>query len=231
MPQHTLPLQRYYIARYPVTVAQFHAFVEASGYRPDDEDSLRGIPNHPVVNVPWHDALAYCKWLTRRLREWAGTPEPLATLLQQEDWQVTLPSEAEWEKAARGLVPDSGEGRIYPWGDKFAPDKANTEETDINGTSTVGCFPKGKSPYGVMDLSGNVFEWTRSVFADYSYPNNQKAWREQENLEALRDQPRVLRGGAFWGNQWDARCAFRNRNYPAYRDVGVGFRVVVLPKL
>ena len=116
MPQHKLSLPRYYIARYPVTVAQFRAFVDASGYTPEDEDSLHGLLNHPVVNITWYEALKYCQWLTERLREWEGTPEPLASLLRQEGWQVTLPSEAEWEKAARGT-----DGRLYPWGDDAGP--------------------------------------------------------------------------------------------------------------
>jgi hypothetical protein len=81
-PQHTLDLPTYYIGRYPVTVAQFAAFVEASGHTPQDADSLRGQANHPVVWVTWHEALAYCRWLTEVLREWEGTPEPLATLLR-----------------------------------------------------------------------------------------------------------------------------------------------------
>jgi formylglycine-generating enzyme required for sulfatase activity len=110
-PQHAVNLPRYYIARYPVTVAQFRAFTEESGYQPEDEDSLRGLPNHPVVNMNWYEALKYCEWLTERLREWEGTPEPLATLLRRGSWRVTLPSEAEWEKAARGT-----DGRIYPRG-------------------------------------------------------------------------------------------------------------------
>ena len=77
--QHTADLPyEYYMARYPVTVAQFEVFVQASGYKPRDEDCLRGLPNHPVVWVNWHDALAYCEWLTVRLREWSETPEPLA---------------------------------------------------------------------------------------------------------------------------------------------------------
>jgi formylglycine-generating enzyme required for sulfatase activity len=109
------------MARYPVTVAQFRAFVEASGYQPQDGDGLRGLPNHPVVNVIWYDALKYCEWLTDRLRSWEGTPEPLAILLRPEGWWVSIPSEAEWEKAARGT-----DGRIYPWGDEPDPIRALT---------------------------------------------------------------------------------------------------------
>jgi hypothetical protein len=103
-PQHKLTLPGYYIARYPVTVAQFQAFVEVSEYEPARERSLQRLDNHPVVRVDWHEALAYCDWLTQKLREWEGTPGPLATLLREEGWVITLPSEAEWEKAARGAM-------------------------------------------------------------------------------------------------------------------------------
>jgi formylglycine-generating enzyme required for sulfatase activity len=95
-PQHQVRLPRYFIARYPVTVAQFRAFVEDRGTVVEDERSLQGLPNHPVVDVTWHRALDYCAWLTERLREWPWTPEPLATLLRKDVWLVLLPSEAEW---------------------------------------------------------------------------------------------------------------------------------------
>ena len=110
-----------------------------------------------MVTVTWYEAQQYCDWLTERLRAWPGTPEPLAMLLRHEDWQVMLPSEVEWEKAARGT-----DRRIYPWGSEPDPNRANYDDTGINHTSAVGCFPGGASPYGVEDLSGNVWEWTRS---------------------------------------------------------------------
>ena len=180
-PQHTVDLPyEYYVARYPVTVAQFEAFVQASGYKPRDEDCLRGLPNHPVVWVSWHDALAYCEWLTVRLREWSETPEPLAHGLRTAGWCVTLPSEAEWEKAARGI-----DGRLYPWGDDPNPNCANYRETGIGKTSAVGCFPGGVSPYGVEEMSGNVWEWTRSLWGPewdkltFPYPYKPEDGREQ----------------------------------------------------
>ena len=117
-PQHKVTLPTYYMARYPVTVVQ--DLVEASGYAWEDRNRPQGAAHHPVVYVSWHDALAYCKWLTARLQEWSGTPEPLATLLRTEDWRVILPSEAEWEKAARGI-----DGRAYPWGNEPDPNRAN----------------------------------------------------------------------------------------------------------
>ncbi len=124
-PRHRVTLPRYYIARYPVTVAQFRAFDEASGRKPNAVLSLDGLPTHPVTDVSWYEALAYCDWLTGRLRTWEHTPEPLASLLRQEDWCVTLPSEAEWEKAARGK-----DGRVYPWGNDPDPDRVNYDATE-----------------------------------------------------------------------------------------------------
>jgi formylglycine-generating enzyme required for sulfatase activity len=228
--QHQISLPMYYIARYPVTVVQFQEFVKASGHQPEDERSLQGLSNHPVVYVTWYNALAYCEWLTERLREWEETPEPLATLLRHEGWRITLPSEAEWEKAARGA-----DGRIYPWGGEFDPNKANTAETGINGTSAVGCFPQGKSPYEIQDLSGNMWEWTRSLWGkdlrepDFRYPYDPTDGRE--NIEAPNDVYRVLRGGAVWFNLGLARCAYRRWDDPYFRVRLMGFRVVVLPKL
>jgi formylglycine-generating enzyme required for sulfatase activity len=179
--------------------------VEQKRYQLDDELPLRGVLNHPVVYVTWHDARAYCQWLTEQLQEWPGTPEPLATLLRREGWQVTLPSEAEWEKAARGT-----QGGIYRWGDKFDQNKANTDETGIDGTSAVGCFPQGATPEGVVDLSGNVWEWTRSLWENeqdeaFAYPYQPDDGREQ--FAAPDNVRRVLRGGAYFNDQRQARCA------------------------
>ncbi len=138
---------------YPVTVAQFKAFVGESGHEPADEDSMKGVANHPVVYVSWHDAVAYCEWLTAKIREWDETPESIKRRLNHDGWVVRLPTETEWEKAARGR-----DGRIFPWGDEPDPDRANYGDTGIGSTSPVGCFPKGASPYGVLDMSGNLFE-------------------------------------------------------------------------
>ena len=202
---------------------------QASGYKPGNEDWGRGLPNHPVVYVSWYDALAYCEWLKARLREWPETPEPLAQVLRAAGWCVTLPSEAEWEKAARG-----SDGRRHPWGDNPDPNRANYDETGIGKTSAVGCFPGGVSPHGVEEISGNVFEWTRSLWGPawdksiFPYPYKPDDGREQ--LQAPDDIRRVVRGGAFWGDHQLARCAFRDSDA---RDVlcCLGFRVVVRPCL
>jgi formylglycine-generating enzyme required for sulfatase activity len=220
-PQHRVTLPTYYIARYPVTVAQFRAFVEDSGYEPDIQRILYRLDNRPVVGVTWYDALEYCGWLTHKLHEWESTPEPLATLLREEGWVVTLPSEAEWEKAARGI-----NGRRYPWGNDLNPNKANYTDTGIGAISTVGCFPGGASPYGVEDLSGNVWEWTRSLWK-FGYPYDHKDSRE--NLEVGGDTLRVVRGGSFSAPIHRVRCAYRNyRSLPIVRYSTYGFRVCVV---
>ncbi len=211
--EHTVDVPAFYIARYPVTVAQFRAFVEASGYDKHYPGCLRGLANHPVVNVTWHNALAYCRWLDKALREGAQTPPALRALLEG-GYQMILPSEAEWEKAARGT-----DGRIYPWVGDFDPDKANIDETGIGGTSAVGCFPGGESPYGALDMSGNVWEWTRSLDAEYPYIIT----KEREDLDSKG--ARILRGGSWGYFRGLARCASRHRRAPGLRLFNLGFRV------
>jgi formylglycine-generating enzyme required for sulfatase activity len=122
--------------------------------KPYDYGEPFNLPNHPVVGVTWYEALAYTKWLTEQLRTRSGTPEHLANLLREDKWEITLPTEIQWEKAARGEG-----GRIFPWEkDEINPNLANYDKTGINTTSAVGCFPGGASFYGVQDLSGNVWE-------------------------------------------------------------------------
>jgi len=178
-PRHLVNLPLFYIARYPTTVAQFQVFMK--DYRPwsVNQDYPAVSANHPVVKVRWHDARAYCEWLTNKLRDWPKTPEPLREFLHSGQWSVMLPSEAEWEKAARG----SGD-RIYPWGGRFnsvytnTDDYANIDETGIGRTTTVGCFPQGVSPFGALDMSGNVWEWTRTIMSGFAYPYRSDDGRE-----------------------------------------------------
>lgn len=222
-PQHSLALAEYYIARYPVTVAQFRAFVAKNDYDYDNSYFLTGLANHPVVWVTWFDAIAYGGWLTGELRDWKGTPEPLAHMLRDEGWQITLPSEAQWEKAARG-----SDGRIFPWGDELDANRANYRKTNIGSASSVGCFPGGASRYGVEDLSGNVAEWTRSLWVEgYPYPRDERERADRESLLSQRE--RVARGGAFDYDEDSMRCASRFRSRPYNRGDLLGFRVVVSP--
>jgi len=222
---HPVTLPAFFIARFPVTVAQFRAYVEDAGVTPGDADCLRGVANYPVANVSWHEALAYCDWLARKLGEWAWTPDALARVLRPtrkgaKPWRVTLASEAEWEKAARGT-----DGRIYPWEGPADPNKANYYDTGIGGTSAVGCFPSGASPYGVEELSGNVWEWTRSLWRAYPYEPGQ----DRENVKAGENKSRVVRGGSFYDFVRLVRAADRPSHRPDLRLTYLGFRVVVSP--
>jgi formylglycine-generating enzyme required for sulfatase activity len=222
-PQHRLDLPEFYVAQCPVTVAQFRAFVEETGFDVGAPDGLRGIPNHPVTRVSWHEALAYGRWLTDRLRGSDSTPGELRERLH-EGWDVTLPSEAEWEKAARGE-----EGLVYPWGNQFDAARANGQESGVSDTTTVGLFPQGASPCGALDMSGNVWEWTRSLWVDeaaYPYPSKPAAVRGRERLDAPDDVARVVRGGSFSYYANNLRAAFRHRIAPDLRFALIGFRVV-----
>ena len=226
IPLHEITVPRYYIGLYPVTGQQFRAFIDHTGHKPENEGSLYGPPNHPVVWLGWSDAVKYCEWLTARLHDWEGTPEPLATLLRQEGWCVTLPSEPEWEKAARGI-----DGRVYPWGHEPDNNRGNFGGTGIMTTSAVGCFPDGASPYGIEDMSGNVWEWTRSVWGPYPYPTDQTGQAEREYLEVREGVRRVRRGGAFFSSPRSARCTVRLGSGPYPHGGGMGCRVVLRPAL
>jgi formylglycine-generating enzyme required for sulfatase activity len=219
------PTPDFHIARYPVTVAQYRAFVAAKDYKLGDPKALREPDSRPVRYVAWNEALDYCAWLEERLRERAG---PVTDLLRSGDWRLTLPSELEWEKAARG----GHVGRAYPWGDQADPERANYADTGIGTTSAVGCFPA--NDYGLYDMAGNVWEWTRSLWGkdwekpEFGYPYR---WGDaaRENLEAGNDMRRVVRGGAWDNPRSCARCALRLGDHPDGRGGLLGFRVVLSP--
>jgi len=190
-PQHPLYLHDYYLAKTPVTNAQYLAFVQATDRSApshwEDGKIPRGKENHPVVNVTWRDAVAYCRWLSQV----TGKP-------------YRLPSEAEWEKAARGV-----DGRIYPWGNQWDASRCNTIEGGPGDATPVGAYPQGVSPHGLLDMAGNVWEWTSSLYRSYPY----QADDGREDAES--SDSRVLRGGSFSGNRWLARCAVRVHDGPS----------------
>ena len=206
-PQHTVDLPEFYIGKYPITNAQYAAFVQAAGHRMPKHWEAGEIPSgkedHPVVYVTWRDAMAFCQWLS-----------------QETGKGFVLPSEAEWEKAARGA-----DGRIYPWGDEPPTADLCNFGRNVGDTTPVGNYsPEGDSPYECADMAGNVREWTRSLWGEnYSYDPGDG----REDLEA--DGRRVLRGGSFNLNSGGVRCAYRSYWLPYRRLYYDGFRVVVSP--
>jgi formylglycine-generating enzyme required for sulfatase activity len=213
LPQHQVMLPAFWIGRFPVTVAQFHAFTEARGDGMRQADRNQGPAGHPAASVIWHEAQALCHWLAQE----SGLP-------------VMLPSEAEWEKAARGT-----DGLLYPWGNDWDASCCNTREGKCGGTTPIGAYsPRGDSPYGCADMAGNVWEWTRSLwgtglrFPQYAYPYDPSDGRE--NLVAANKVRRVLRGGSWYNDQRYARCADRGRLLPYLLYYRAGFRVMVGPE-
>ena len=178
----------YLIAKYPVTNAQYKRFLDANPQQriPDDwEEDTCSYPaeqsNHPVVYVSWHDAVAFCEWAKCR-----------------------LPTQEEWEKAARGE-----DGRTYPWGEDWLDGKyCNSDEAGIGGTSPVDEFPHGVSPYGVWDTSGNVWEWTSSQDEDGEY---------------------VMRGGSWYSSASGGRTADHYRYWPEEACGSYSFRCARSP--
>jgi formylglycine-generating enzyme required for sulfatase activity len=201
-PQHTLYLPNFYLAKTPITNAQYGAFVQATFRKPPEHWPDGKVPegrgNHPIVFVSWHDAVSYCRWLSEVTGE-----------------SFRLPSEAEWEKGARGT-----DGRIYPWGNQWDRERCNSYEGGIGDTTPAGSYPQGASPYGVLDVAGNAWDWTRSLHRGYPY--DPEDGREDPDANGQR----VLRGGAFCDEAWRIRSAYRVRDVPDHRYKGYSFRVV-----
>jgi len=238
-PQHSVYLDAYWIDQTEVTNSMFSKFVDDTGYKTQAENvgysyyykndsSVRVVgaywthPNglstninnredYPVVNVSWEDAVAYCKWAGRR-----------------------LPTEAEWEKAARGT-----DGRIYPWGNQLSCSRGNfDDETTIDAstvlgqpncdgfdrTSPVGSFPEGKSPYGAMDMSGNVWEWVNDWYLKNYYAEDHS---NNPQGPSSSEVGRVLRGGSWYTEEKFLRSAFREADHPLYTNDSIGFRCAV----
>ena len=208
-------VETFYIGRYPITVAQYRAFIEArDGWRDPNwwgEDLYRDADgntyqlgrfgNHPAVYVSWFDAVAFCRWLSRRL-----------------GFQVGLPDEWQWQQAATG----GDDENIFPWGGDWdaraEPWRANTFESRLGQPTAVGMYPAGVSSTGALDMAGTVWEWCLNKF-------------DTAKVEETRSGPddfdyRVLRGGSWGGDRDFARSADRNRYYPSSRGGNIGFRVV-----
>jgi formylglycine-generating enzyme required for sulfatase activity len=207
----TVDVPGFYIARHEVTVADFAAFVRASAWTVDQR-ALAGQPTHPVTFVSWPDALAYCRWLEKSLESSATTPTVIKQRLSS-GWRVTLPSEAEWEKAARG-----GDARRYPWGPEANRSRANYEGS---ATTPVGFFACPECPYGLSDMSGNVWEWTRSPYQPYPYDPSD----DRGNLDA--DALWVIRGGSYTDAARLVRTTTRGGADPGARRPFIGFRPVI----
>jgi formylglycine-generating enzyme required for sulfatase activity len=231
----------YFMSRYPITNAQFDLFVkDPNGYvnnawwtkaglewRKDQKEHKRyggvfALSNHPVVGVTWYEATAFTRWATKNIERltlnvWKdGKIEPL----KSGTYEVRLPSEAEWERAARG-----GKSFPYPWGDTITANQANYSDTHLNATSAVGAFPLGMNDYGLLDMSGNVWEWCATQWQE-----NYAEYLEKENNKPEGNvDRRVVRGGAFLNSVRFVRCAFRLRYNPDYWYEYLGFRVVVSP--
>jgi formylglycine-generating enzyme required for sulfatase activity len=207
----TVHLPTFYIARHEVTVGQFSAFARATTWAVDAR-ALAGPSTHPVTFVSWPDALAYCRWLQAELARSPRAPPRVSQLLR-EGWRVSLPTEAEWEKAARGT-----DGRTYPWGNEPQRTRANYEGT---GTTPVGQFACPECPYGLADMSGNVWEWTRSPNQPYPYdPGDDRANLDEDALW-------VMRGGHYGDGPRLVRTTTRGAADPGARRAFIGFRVVV----
>lgn len=227
MPQHILEVSDYYIMRFPVTNAQYRQFMEATGYRPPlfwaDGKFPAAQADHPVVGVSFLDAAAFCLWAAQV----TGLP-------------VRLPTEPEWEKAARGA-----DGRVYPWGNRWEPGRCNSREAERGGTSPVGEYsPQGDSPYGIAEMAGNVQEWVSSLYRPYPYDPSDGREDLVYRLDSLSALPRfhesggtsmvnsqeaafdkaMLRGGSWREGRFQSRCAYRSWAAPMHRSDDTGFR-------
>jgi formylglycine-generating enzyme required for sulfatase activity len=231
-PQHQLRVSDFYMMRYPVTNAQYRLFVEATGHRPPlfwPEDQFpTEKADHPVVGVTFHDATAFCHWAA----EVTGLP-------------ARLPTEPEWEKAARG-----GNGRLYPWGNEWKSGLCNSGESKLSVTVPAGRFsPQGDSLYGIADIAGNAQEWCASLFGPYPYdptdgrevlvhnldgqslmPNltDTGCVANPQQIEAALDKM-VVRGGSWRQDRHQSRCAYRSWAAPMHRSDDTGFRCCYEP--
>jgi formylglycine-generating enzyme required for sulfatase activity len=214
-PQHTVEIsQDYWMGCCPVTNAQFQTFVEATHQSHVWIEGWQEKLDHPVVNITWQEAVVFCEWLNGS--ELAGLPGGL---------MFRLPTEAEWEKAARGQF-----GREWPWGNEFKPEYCNTAENGPGVTTPAGMYaPYGISPYTVADMAGNVWEWCSDWYSEEIYRLRvEQGVPVVDPMGPLEGEYRVLRGGSFFDLSRAARCAFRHRPYPDHFGWNGGFRVVII---
>lgn len=215
LPQHEVTLPAYRIGQYPVTNEEYAEFVKQTKHPVPQHISQklwRGKKppsnklDHPVVGVNWYDALAYCQWLS-----------------EQTGRRYRLPTEAEWEKAARGT-----DARLYPWGNQWEPDYCNT---GTKGTTPVTDYPEGKSPFDCFDMVGNVSEWTNTIWghdpAESDFPYPYRADDGREALETEEHVNRIFRGGSFRDRKALLTCTTRRWYSPNRRDKRRGFRIVL----
>ena len=248
-PQHTVEIPYdYWTARLPVSNARFGEFVQSTSFETRAEregwcwvwnagegrwekkeganwrrplginSSLDALGQHPVVQVCWHDARAFCEWLNQTHAN--DLPE---------GYGYRLPTEAEWEKAARGT-----DGRKWPWGDQFDAHLCNSRDGGACQTRPIGSYSsQGESPHGVADMSGNVWEWTLTLWgedrqkSDFAYPYATRDGRENET--AGDTFFRIIRGGSFKDEKSGVRSACRDLDPPHYSLNNLGFRVIVAP--
>jgi toxoflavin biosynthesis protein ToxD len=216
-PQHPVSVPAFQIAMYPLTVMEYACFVQATDRRVPTpahsswlpnlslQEQVAERPDHPIVNISWRDALEYAEWLSESTGE---------------RWR--LPSEAEWEKAARGT-----DGRIYPWGNDRNKMYANTAEGEPHTTTPIGSYPQNISPHGAFDMAGNVWEWTSTVFKPYPYLAFDG--REEMRVTVRYTKARVFRGGSWNVELRDARAARRAFHNPKGWRHDIGVRLVLGP--
>ena len=197
-PVHTVNLDEYYISKYEITFSQYDNFCEASG-RSKPSDNGWGRGSRPVINVSWHDAKAFCDWMSEK----TGI-------------NYHLPTEAQWEKAARG-----DDQRRYPWGND-SPTRNRANYNNYNGkTMPVGSYPSGVSPYSVHDMAGNVYEWCHDWYSSTYYSSS-----PSNNPQGPGSGSRcILRSGNCYSGADGIRSASRYMNTPSTTHPGIGFRV------
>ena len=200
----TVDVALFYIAQREVTVAEFTKFAHATKWSVDPR-ALAGPADHPVTFVSWPDALAYCRWLESTMK---GT--------LRAGFHVTLPTEAQWEKAARGT-----DRRRFPWGDEPRRDRSNFAS---QGTVPAGKLACPECAHGLSDMAGNVWEWTRSPYQPYPYDES----NDRANLG--QDALWVMRGGGFADSPQLIRTTARGAAEPGARRPFIGFRVAISPR-